>query len=93
MAVRNPVRETTINLRASAAQKNLIDQAAKLSAQSRSSFMIAASVQRAESVLADRVRFVLSEAQMAAFQAALDAPLANPEGLRDLLTHRAPWQT
>jgi uncharacterized protein (DUF1778 family) len=84
-------RETTINLRAPATQKALIDQAAELLGQSRSGFMLEASVQRAEAVLADRTRFTLDARQMSRFQKALDAPLPDPEALRRLLTRKAPW--
>ena len=85
------LRETTINLRAPAAAKAVIDRAAETLGVSRSSFMLEASVQRAESVLADRVRFVLGAAEMKRFHKALDAALPNPEGLRRLLSRRAPW--
>jgi uncharacterized protein (DUF1778 family) len=53
MATPSAPRETTVNLRAPAAQKALIDRAAEVLGQTRSSFMLEASVQRAESVLAD----------------------------------------
>lgn len=85
------LRETTINLRAPAAVKAVIDRAAETLGVSRSGFMLEASVQRAESVLADRTRFVLDAAQMKRFHKALDAALPNPEGLRRLLSRGAPW--
>jgi len=81
----------TINLRVSTATKRLIDRAADELHESRSSFMLDASVARAESVLADRTRFTLSEQQMRRFEAALEAPLPNPEALSRLLKRRAPW--
>ena len=81
----------TINLRVSTATKRLIDRAADELHESRSSFMLDASVARAESVLADRTRFTLSEQQMRRFEAALEAPLPNPEALSKLLKRRAPW--
>lgn len=79
------LRETNINLRAQAADKALIDRAAELLGQSRSSFMLEASVQRAQTVLADQTRFVLSESDMDRFLAALDAPLPDPKAVRRLL--------
>jgi uncharacterized protein (DUF1778 family) len=91
MAVFTSPRETTINLRAPADQKTLIDRAAEVLRQTRSSFMLEASVQRAETVLADRTRFALSEEQMARFHEALDMPLPDPEALRRLLTRPPPW--
>lgn len=85
------IRESTINLRAPAATKAVIDRAAEALGVSRSGFMLEASMQRAESVLADRTRFVLNAEQMKQFHKALDAALPNPEGLRRLLSRRAPW--
>jgi len=81
----------TINLRVSTASKRLIDRAADEVHESRSSFMLEASIARAESVLADRTRFTLSEQQMKRFEAALESPLPNPEALAKLLKRRAPW--
>jgi uncharacterized protein (DUF1778 family) len=93
MASPTPLRETTINLRAQVAEKALIDRAAELLGQSRSSFMLEASVQRAQTVLADQTHFVLDEAQWAAFNAALDAPLPNPDAVRRLLALAAVRET
>jgi uncharacterized protein (DUF1778 family) len=81
----------TINLRISTATRRLIDRAADELHESRSSFMLEASLVRAESVLADRTRFLLSEPQMRRFEAALEAPLPNPDALAKLLKRRAPW--
>ncbi len=81
----------TINLRVSSATKRLIDRAADELHESRSSFMLEASLTRAQGVLADRTQFTLSEQQMRRFEAALEAPLPNPEALSKLLKRRAPW--
>jgi uncharacterized protein (DUF1778 family) len=81
----------TINLRVSTATRRLIDRAADEIHESRSSFMLEASLVRAESVLADRTRFTLSDQQMKRFEAALEAPLPNPDALAKLLKRRAPW--
>jgi len=81
----------TINLRVSTATKRLIDRAADEMHESRSSFMLEASLARAENVLADRTRFTLSEQQMRRFEAALEAPLPTPDALAKLLKRRAPW--
>jgi uncharacterized protein (DUF1778 family) len=81
----------TINLRVPAAKKALIDRAAEAVNESRSSFMLEASINRAETILADRTRFALSEKQMARFHAALEAPLPDPAALLRLLNRRTPW--
>ena len=86
------LRETNINLRAQAADKALIDSAAEVLGQSRSSFMLEASVQRAQTVLADRTHFVLDESGMAAFLEALEAPLPDPEALKRLLARTPSWE-
>lgn len=84
-------RETTINLRAAPTQKSLIDRAAQALGQSRSSFMLEASLRHAEATLADRTQFTLDATQVARFQRALDAPLPDAEALRRLLAKPAPW--
>jgi uncharacterized protein (DUF1778 family) len=84
--------EKTINLRASVTKRELIDHAATLTGKSRTSFMLDASCEKAQEVLADQTRFALSGARLRAFNAQLDAPLQNPEALKKLLTRRAPWE-
>lgn len=81
----------TINLRVPAAKKALIDRAAEMVSESRSSFILEASIHRAETVLADRTHFVLSHKQMTRFQRALDAPLPDTAALLRLLTRPGPW--
>ena len=85
------VASETINIRVPSAKKSLIDRAAEELHESRSSFMLEASLSRAESVLADRTRFVLTNEQMRRFNAALEAPLQNPKALAKLLKRRVPW--
>ena len=92
MANLAPLRETNNNLRAQAADKSLIDRAAELLGQSRSSFMIEASVQRAEAVLADQTRFVLDADRMAAFLAALESPMQDEAAFRALMGRVPIWE-
>lgn len=84
-------REKTINLRATPAQKALIERAAESSGQTRTAFVLDASLQRAEAVLADRTRFALSAAQMNRFNRALESPLPNPSALKKLLSRKPRW--
>jgi uncharacterized protein (DUF1778 family) len=84
--------EKTINLRASVTKRELIDHAATLTGKSRSAFMLDASCEKAEEVLADQTRFALSGAKLRAFNAQLDKPLGDPAALARLLTRRAPWE-
>ena len=83
--------ETNINLRASAAKRELIDQAATLTGKSRTAFMLDASCEKAQEILADQTRFALSGAELRAFNAVLDSPLQNADVMTRLLTKRAPW--
>lgn len=92
MASPVPLRESNINLRAQAADKALIDRAAELLGQSRSSFMMEASVQRAEAVLADQTRFVLDEDRMSAFLAALEAPMQDEAAFLALMARVPVWE-
>jgi len=81
----------SINIRAKARQRDLIDQAAERLGRSRSDFMLEAACQRAEDVLLDQAYFALSDEAFAAFQAMLDAPPAPTERLRRFLLSKSPW--
>ena len=81
----------TINIRVPAGKKALIDRAAESVSETRSSFMLEASIGRAQAILADRTKFALSDRQMKRFHAALEAPLPDPAALLRLLARRAPW--
>ena len=85
-------REATINLRAALNKRDLIDQAAVVAGKTRTDFMLDASCEKAQELLADQTRFVLAEKQMRAFNALLDAPLKNPASIARLLARRAPWE-
>jgi uncharacterized protein (DUF1778 family) len=84
---------TTINLRASSAQRAVIDQAARVSGKNRTEFMLEASYEKAQQVLLDRTMFALDAAGFERFAALLDVPLHNSEAVHRLLTRRAPWET
>lgn len=84
-------REKTINLRATPAQKTLIERAAESAGKTRTAFVLEATLQRAEAVLADRTRFALSAAQIDRFNRVLDAPLRDPASLKKLLARRPRW--
>ncbi|MEQ1888485.1 MAG: DUF1778 domain-containing protein [Alphaproteobacteria bacterium] len=82
----------TINLRASAAQKALIDRAAAALGKSRTEFMLDTARQAAENVLLDQRLFMLSAADYETFLARLDAPVAPSGALRKLLGTPSPWE-
>ena len=85
-------RETVINLRASVAQRALIDKAAQLQGKSRTDFMLEAASESAQRVLLDRTVFVLDADHYRRFAKLLDAPVRpNPAMLR-LLRKNSPWE-
>jgi uncharacterized protein (DUF1778 family) len=83
---------TTINVRAPAHVRDLIDRAASAQGKSRTDFMLEASMEAAQRALLDQVFFQVDEAQFKAFQAALDQPVKNKKALKRLLASKAPWE-
>jgi len=81
----------TINIRAKARQRDLIDQAAERLGRSRSDFMLEAACRQAEDVLLDQAFFTVDHGTFSKFQELLDRPLPATDKLRRLLKTRAPW--
>ena len=81
-----------INVRIPAAQKALIDSAAKLLGKSRTAFILDLAVRHAEDVLAEKKHFQLTQEQWDAFTQALDAPVQPDPALVRLLNTPAPWE-
>ena len=86
------IRETVINLRASTAQRALIDKAAQAQGKSRTDFMLEASSEKAKQVLLDRTVFTLDAKYYRRFAALLDAPVKANKALNRLLSKAAPWE-
>lgn len=82
----------TINLRASAEQKALIDRAANRLGKSRTEFMLDSAREAAENALLDQRLFPLDDAHYAEFVARLDAPVEPPESLKKVLLEPSPWE-
>ncbi len=89
-AARNKI--APINIRALEEQRALIDKAAATLNKTRSDFMLEAACQEAENVLLDQRLFLADEDAFKAFQALLDAPVAENEALRYLLNQKSPWK-
>ena len=85
-------RETTINLRAPATQRALIDQAAQVQGKTRTDFMLEAAYEKAQQVLLDRTVFALDVKTFKRFIQILDAPVKQNKALGRLMTKRAPWE-
>lgn len=87
------MRDASINLRAHARQREIIDQAARLLGKNRSDFMLEAACEKAQGVMLDQVFFSLNAQDFQRFIGLLDAPpTANP-GLERLLATKAPWDS
>ncbi len=82
----------SINIRAKARQRDLIDQAAERLGRSRSDFMLEAACREAEDVLLDQAFFSVDADTFAKFQTLLDHPLPATDKLRRLLKTKAPWE-
>lgn len=82
----------SINIRAKAKQRDLIDQAADRLGRSRSDFMLEVACREAENVLLDQTFFTVDQGTFAKFQALLDNPLTPTDKLRRLLKTKAPWE-
>ena len=85
------MRDAAINLRARPAQRDLIDQAARLLGKNRSDFMLEAACDKAQSVLLDQVFFSLDAEKFRRFTKLLDARPAHNPGLERLMAIKAPW--
>jgi uncharacterized protein (DUF1778 family) len=81
----------SINIRAKARQRDLIDQAAERLGRSRSDFMLEAACNKAEDVLLDQAFFSVDAITFEKLQALLDKPLPTTDKLRRLLKTKAPW--
>ena len=68
-------RTEVLDLRLTAAAKQMLDAAAKASQRSVGEFVMESAMARAQEVLADRRRFGLSAEQWAAFMKVLDEPV------------------
>jgi uncharacterized protein (DUF1778 family) len=85
-------RGVTINLRADARKRSLIDRAAEKLGKNRSEFMLEAACREATAVLLDQRFFLLDEKAYKRFTAALDKPPAENRRLRRLLLTKAAWK-
>ncbi len=85
-------RDVTINVRASAETRDLIDRAAAAAGRSRTDFILESARTKAADVLMDQTLFVLDERKYAAFMRILDNPPPPNAKLRALLADKAPWE-
>jgi uncharacterized protein (DUF1778 family) len=81
-----------INIRISAADRNVIDRAAKLAGKSRSEFMLQASRRAAQETLLDTTLFTVDGLTFKRFKAMLDAPPKPNKRMQGLMRRQAPWE-
>lgn len=86
-------RNVTINVRASAYVRDLIDFAASVTGKNRSEFMLESARAKAEDVLLDQRLFALDDKQYQRFVEILDEPAPPTDRLCELLARKAPWET
>jgi uncharacterized protein (DUF1778 family) len=79
-----------VHLRVAASDDELFRTAAAAANESLSEFLVESGRERAERLLADRTRFVLSAAQWRAFTTALDRPPRQIPELADLFRRARP---
>lgn len=79
-----------VHLRVAAGDDELFRSAAAAADESLSEFLVESGRERAERVLADRTRFVLSPAEWRDFTAALDRPAREIPALVELLRRSRP---
>lgn len=77
-----------IDVRTTAAAKQLLQQAAATSHKSVSEFLLENGLEAAKATLADRRLFILDDESWQAFQTALDRPVQEKPQLKQLLTER-----
>jgi uncharacterized protein (DUF1778 family) len=84
-------RRDTLNVRISAAERNLIDRAAASAGTTRTEFILRAARRAAEETLLDQAVLSVSPEAYADFLARLDAPPAPNERLRRTMQSPIPW--
>jgi uncharacterized protein (DUF1778 family) len=84
------IKTQRIHLRVADSDDELLRLAADASNESLSEFLIESGRERAERVLADRTRFVLSPAEWQAFASAMDRPARDSPAIAALLRRARP---
>lgn len=86
-------KDAHIHIRVAGKQRDLIDQAAKLTHKSRSGFILDAITMEAENAILSQQIFNLSPQKHAEFMEALNKPQKSDPKLQKLLSKKAGWQT
>lgn len=81
-----------INMRVEPKQHALLTKAARTLNVDRSTFILDVACREAENVLLDQRLFQLDDKALAAFDAALEAPVPDNAKLKSLLANPSPWE-
>ena len=84
------IKTQRLHLRVAASDDELFRSAAAATQESLSEFLVESGRERAERVLADRIRFVLSASEWRAFTTALDRPARDVPAVVDLFRRARP---
>jgi uncharacterized protein (DUF1778 family) len=85
-------RRDTLNLRIPAAERAIIDRAAKCAGKTRTDFILEAARRAAEEAILDRALLVVSPEAYEAFLTRLDQPAQPNEALQRTMQSKLPWQ-
>ena len=86
MSILNLSKTERIDVRASAAVKQLLQEAARSCHKNVSEFLLDAGIAAANQALADRRHFVINDEQWESFQQALDRPVQAKPRLKQVLS-------
>lgn len=82
----------TLNIRIPAAERHLIDRAARSAGKTRTDFILGAARRAAEDALLDRALLLVGPAKFDKFLAQLDAPAKPNARLRRTMKSAPPWR-
>lgn len=86
-------RSARFGLRATPEQEIVLRRAAEVAHKSLTDFILDSACLAAEQTLLDQRLFMVSGGQYQAFMDLLEQPEQVNEGLRDLFSRKAPWET
>lgn len=86
-------KSAPINMRVLPSVRDIIDAAAHLQKVDRTVFIQQAALNEAHNVLASQRDFLLEEKAFTVFENALNAEPQISEGMKDLFSRKAPWES
>lgn len=92
MATGNTIKDTSITIRATKQDIDLIDRAARTMKKTRSDFMLEAATRTAEDVMFNTTIFSLPTEEWDEYITTINSPPAPTAALRRLLHDPAPWE-